>query len=215
RDQVWTPQEIMDVVKAAEEGGTASTGNTIPPRPSIALAILIAYDTSLPQQDILDLTWDQYDGEGLKVIQKKRRGGKKIWVPLSPNSIERIDALDRSSTHIIISEQDGRPYVDQGDDNRVRCRSFSRIFRKFRDRAGIERHLTFHDIRRTALTEFGNSGATEAEIVSMSGHKMGSQILDVYVKPDTTAGRNAAAKRRTRPVAGASNKRRTSNKKQQ
>ena len=76
-----------------------------------------------------------------------------------------------------------------------RTRSFSRIFRKFRERAGIERQITFHDIRRTALTEFGNSGATTAEIVSMSGHSMNSRVLDVYVRPDQTAGKNAAKKR--------------------
>ncbi len=44
-------------------------------------------------------------------------------------------------------------------------------------------------------TPFYNTGATTAEIVSMSGHSMNSRVLDVYVKPDQKAGKNAAKKR--------------------
>ncbi|MBF0383181.1 MAG: tyrosine-type recombinase/integrase [Magnetococcales bacterium] len=196
RDQVWTSEEIQAVIEEAQKGGKATSGNVIPSRPSIALAVSIAYDTSLPQQDILALTWDQFDGEGLNVNQKKKRGGKEIWVPLSPQTIKILNSQEKQSTYIIVSEVDGKPYIDLNVEvNRVRCRSFSRIFRKFRKRAGIERHITFHDIRRTALTEYGNSGATTAEIVSLSGHQMNSRILDVYVKPDRKAGQNAAKKR--------------------
>ena len=55
-------------------------------------------------------------------------------------------------------------------------------------RAGLERSLTFHDLRTTALTNMGNKGATMAEIVSFSGHKLNSPVLETYVKP----GREAA-----------------------
>ncbi|MBF0195787.1 MAG: hypothetical protein HQL71_14605 [Magnetococcales bacterium] len=55
REEVWTEKELEKVVKLLISGSTATSGNKIPPRPSIALAALIAYDTSLPQQDILAL----------------------------------------------------------------------------------------------------------------------------------------------------------------
>lgn len=54
---------------------------------------------------------------------------------------------------------------------------------------------TSHDIRRTALTELGNRGATNAEIVRFSGHDINSRVLKTYVKPDRTAAENAAKKR--------------------
>ncbi|MBF0445279.1 MAG: tyrosine-type recombinase/integrase [Magnetococcales bacterium] len=196
RDQVWTAKEVKALIGVAQTGGKAASGNIIPSRPSIALAVSIAYDSSLPQQDILALTWDQFDGEGLNVNQKKKRGGRMVWVPLSKRTLAMIAKTEKSSTYIIVSETDGKPYIDQNSEtNRVRCRSFSRIFRKFRERVGIERQITFQDLRRTALTEFGNKGATTAEIVSMSGHSMNSRVLDVYVKPDKIAGKNAAKKR--------------------
>lgn len=189
RKQVWTQDEIEAVIAAAESGGKASSGNLIPARPSVALATRIAYDTALPQQDVLALTWSQYDGEGLTVKQIKPRGDQnELWLPLRAKTRAILDGLakDKKSTHIVVSEETGRPYADRN--------IFSRAFRRFRERAGIE-GKTFQDIRRTALTELGNRGATEAEITKISGHKIGSRIIDVYVKPDRSAAIAAANKR--------------------
>ncbi len=96
-----------------------------------------------------------------------------------------IDGMERTSTYIIVSEETGRPY----DKN-----TFSRIFRKFRQRAGIE-GVHFHNIRRTVATELGDRGATSAEIVSITGHAMGSKAVDVYVRPGREAALRAAKKR--------------------
>ena len=187
RHQVWTPDEIESVISRAMKGGKTKSGNTVPPRPSIAMATRIAYDSSLPQQDILALTWPQFDGRGLTVKQIKPRGEHvELWLPLSATAINMLAGLPRSSSHIIISEDTGRRYTDRN--------SFSRIFRKFRNRAGVE-GKTFQDIRRTALTELGNHGATNAEIVKFSGHDINSRVLKTYIKPDRTAAENAAAKR--------------------
>ena len=56
---------------------TSKSGNAVHPRRSIALATAIVYDTSLPQGDILRLTWKQWDGQGFEVLQQKIRGKKK------------------------------------------------------------------------------------------------------------------------------------------
>ena len=89
----------------------------------------------------------------------------------------------RTSTHIIVSEETGHPYPSKN--------AFGRIFRRYRRQAGVRDDLTFMDLRRTALTELGNMGATNAEIVSFSGHKLNSKVLDTYVKPDKQAAKNA------------------------
>ena len=59
------------------ETHTSKSGNAVHPRRSIALATAIAYDTSLPQSDILRLTWSQWDFQGFEVLQQKRRKQKK------------------------------------------------------------------------------------------------------------------------------------------
>jgi integrase len=186
RDQVWHPSEVIAIIEQSLSGGVADSGNRIPPRPSIALAIQIAYDTSLPQQDILDLKWGQYDGEALTVKQKKKRGNKQLYLPMSELTIGMIEAATKDGMFIVTSEKTGKPYNGRSD--------FGRLFRKFKQRAGVTRDITFQDLRTSMLTELGNAGATEAEIVSFSGHKMGSRVLDDYVKPDHRAAKRARAK---------------------
>ena len=159
------------------------------PRPSVALAVQIAYDTSMPRQDILALEWTQFDGEGLTVKLIKKRGQEEtLWLPLSTKAMLMMDTGNvrhLAGSRIIISEETGKPYGEE---------AFSRLFRKFRDRAGIDGR-TFHDLRRTALTELGNTHSTNAEIIKFSGHGITSPVLDDYVRPDKKITR-AAAKRR-------------------
>lgn len=78
RSALWTPEEVQKVIQAALYGGKADSGNIIPPRRSIALATAIAYDTSMPQGDIRALTWDQWDGQGFTVIQKRSGQSKNF-----------------------------------------------------------------------------------------------------------------------------------------
>ncbi len=162
--------------------------NPTPPAHALQARMLASWDhTSLPEQDILALQWSQFDGEGLTVRQIKKRGDRELWIPLHPRTLEMLAATSKTSTYVVVSEETGRPYV--------RYQAFSRIFRKFRERAGIRQDLTFQDLRRTAMTEMGDHGATNAEIVAFSGHKENSRVLDTYIKPGRAAARNAARKR--------------------
>ena len=97
-----------------------------------------------------------------------------------------LDGVNKFHTHIIVNEMTAQRY--KGKDG------FGRAFRKACRRAGLERSLTFHDLRTTALTNMGNKGATMAEIVSFSGHELNSPVLETYVKP----GREAAKRARTK-----------------
>ena len=54
---------------------------------------------------------------------------------------------------------------------------------------------TFHDLRRIALSEMGDSGADNSEIVSLSGYSITSKVVDVYVQPSKKAAKHAHQKR--------------------
>ena len=97
-----------------------------------------------------------------------------------------LDSADKDSVNIIVSEETGKPYRGKDD--------FGKVFRKVRKWAGIERPLTFQDLRTTALTNMGIKGATTEGIISFSGHKFYSPVLEEYVKP----GRAAAQRARTK-----------------
>lgn len=196
RQARWTPEEVEAVIDAALVGGKADSGNIIPPRPSVALATAIAYDIGQQRCDVLKLLWNQWDGEAFTVVQQKKRGNRTLYLPVSDRTREMIEASERTSPYVIVCEQTGQPFVDPPDTSaRSRQTAFARLFKKFRVRAGVTRNVWFADLRRTALSEYGNSGATETEIVSISGHRHGSQILNTYVVPDRAAALAAAQKR--------------------
>ncbi len=54
--------------------------------------------------------------------------------------------------------------------------------------------MTFQDLRTTALTELGSKSATNAEIVSFSGHAVNSPILQEYVMQTKETALNARRK---------------------
>jgi integrase len=60
RTATWSQQQIEILIGEALSGGLAASGNAIPPRSSIALVTMIAYDTAQRQGDILSLQWPQY-----------------------------------------------------------------------------------------------------------------------------------------------------------
>ena len=189
RKQTWTRVQIKAVIETAMAGGITSSGNIILERPSIALATMIGYDTSLPEQDILALTQPKLDGQNLRVIQKKSRGENiELFLPLSDPTLRLMDKIGKPDFHLIINEKTGKPYNSKDD--------FGRVFRKVRERAGLKDvGLQFRDIRRTALTELGANGATNAEIAAMSGHNPSSPMLKVYVVPTEATALNAHKKR--------------------
>ena len=97
-----------------------------------------------------------------------------------------LDGINKFHTHIIVNEMTAQAYKDKN--------AFGKVFRKVCAWAGLERNLTFQDLRTTALTNMGNKGATMAEIVSFSGHKMNSPVLETYVKPGREAAKRARKK---------------------
>ena len=91
-----------------------------------------------------------------------------------------------NSTHIICYEGTGRPYRDKDQ--------FGRAFRICRDRAGVTKDVKFQDLRKTGITELAAKSATNAEIVSFSGHAVNSPILQDYVMSAKETARNARRK---------------------
>lgn len=173
RTQVWRPDEVAAFCRAAEAAG----------QPSVALAVLLAYETAQRISDVLRASWRDLDGATLRVTQKKT--GAKVAVPLSPELLGRLEAGGRRGL-TLVAREDGRPWPDV---------TFRAAFNRVRAAAGL-RHLRFHDLRRTALTEAGSGGATLMELRALGGHADVAS-LQRYVVPDVEAARGAQNKRAT------------------
>ncbi len=175
RTQTWTVEEIELLCATAEGMGKSS----------IALAVRLAYETSQRVSDVLRATWRDVEGGVLRVEQMKTR--TKVAVPLSDKMIADLERVPRTALTVITSDATGRPWSDV---------NFRAHFNAVRAKAGL-RHLRFHDLRRTALTEAGSAGATVHELLALGGHADVSS-LSAYVLPTRQAAQSAQDKRGTR-----------------
>ena len=191
RRTLWSEEQVLAVIAKASEGG----------RPCIALAVQIAYDTSLREGDILSLTWDTFqpsaDGSGMSLVLNQAKTDRAIAAPLTPETVTMIEARRISegtiplATAPIIRGPHGRPYKKD---------NFTHRFRDICRVAGVSDDLQFRDLRRTVQTEVAEGEGTSAEMASKTGHSIAhsQRILDTYTVTSERMARNAQAKRNKR-----------------
>ena len=133
-------------------------------------ALILALHTGQRRGDLLQMTWLDYQDGTIRVRQKKT--GARVSVPATRLLTKRLDEMPRTATTILTNSK-GLPWTYHG---------FGTAFDKAKKKAGIE-GLTFHDLRGTAITRLHLAGCSNAEIASISGHKLSqiTKILDTYV----------------------------------
>jgi integrase len=176
RTQIWKRSEVESFCAFCRSEGAAS----------VALAVWLAYDIGQRQMDVLRLRWTDWDGDSIALTQMKT--GERVRVPVSPETALLLKDVPRSSTCIVTDERHGKPYGEH---------VFRQRFKKLRAKGPTGTHLTFHDLRRTALTEAGSSGSTDAEIMALSGHR-DRKSVSVYVRPTSDQAQRAQDKRRNK-----------------
>jgi len=161
---VWQGSRAESVWSEADEAALLAAASA-----PVRLAFMLALWTGQRQGDLLRLPWSAYDGRFLRLRQAKT--GVRVIIPVGAPLKALLDAAPRASTVIVLSG-DGRPYTGDG---------FRATWRKTCERAGVS-GLTFHDLRGTAVTRLALAGASEMEIATITGHKVGAvkSILDAY-----------------------------------
>jgi integrase len=150
----------------------------------LRLAMLLAINTGQRQGDLLRLPWSAYDGDTIKLRQRKT--GAYVPIPVADTLKAALDAAPRKSP-IMLTNSEGKPWSESG---------FQGAWGKATTRAGI-RGLTFHDLRGTAVVTLARAGCNEVEIYSITGHKPGDvqAILTAHYLPrDAEVAGNAIAK---------------------
>ena len=169
-ENVWTLDDEARFVAAAP--------------PHMRLALVLAVWTGQRQGDLLKLTWAAYDGKSIKLKQGKT--GRRVMIPVGAPLKAALDA-ERRNGLMILRTIEGNAWTPDG---------FRSSWRKAAIKAGIT-DLTFHDLRGTAVTRLGISGASEAEIATMTGHSLSDvrSILDAhYLSRDPVMAASAVAK---------------------
>jgi integrase len=169
-DKVWSDDEVARFLDVAP--------------PHLRLAMLLAVNTGQRQGDLLKLSWSAYDGQVIRVRQRKT--GAYVPVPVSDQLRAVLEAAPRRSPVILVNT-DGKPWSASG---------FQGAWGKATMRAGIT-GLTFHDLRGTAVLTLARAGCNEVEIYSITGHKPSNvqAILTAHYLPrDAQVAANAIAK---------------------
>ncbi|QXT36882.1 tyrosine-type recombinase/integrase [Sphingomonas sanguinis] len=158
------------------------------------LALCLALWTGQRQGDLIRLTWGQYDGTHVRLIQSKtvsrvrNSSGKRILIPVGAPLKARLDACPPGPVRqTILLTSRGTPWTENG---------FRASWNTARAEAGIA-GVTFHDLRGTAVTRLALAGATPPEIATVTGHSLKdvNEILDAhYLNRDPRLGESAIRK---------------------
>jgi integrase len=171
RQIYWMEDEVDLFIERAAELG----------RPSIALAIRLAFDTGQRESDVLAMMWSHLIGNEITVKQVK--GGASVRIPCLPELSAALARTAKTSTHLVVSETTSRPY-----------RQFNFVHRvaEVIEAAGFK-GKRYGDLRRSAVVRLAMSGCTIPMIASITGHsyKRCEEILEVYLPRSTEMARMA------------------------
>jgi integrase len=147
------------------------------------LPLLIGLWTGQREGDILRLKWSAYDGQAIRLKQRKgRRRGKRtnaaaiVVIPVAEPLKAALDAelAARKTAKVaplktdevtVCLNSEGEPWREGRDG----FNGFISSFKKAKAKAGIE-GVNFSDLRGTAVTRLALAGCSVPEICAITGH---------------------------------------------
>lgn len=155
----WTHKQVLAYLEAAERVGRISVGMTA----------AICYDLGQRPIEARLMKRTSFIGNStLKVVQSKTN--RQLFLPTSPLMSEWVAKIPADQHQLVINEKNGKPYADH---------ELSKAAAEVREAAKLPSHLLIMDLRRTCLTGVGLTGATDDQLVSISGHQ-DRAMLEVY-----------------------------------
>lgn len=150
----------------------------------IGLAFMLALWTGQRQGDLLRLPRSAYDGEKIRLRQRKT--GARVEIPIGKPLKVLLDRTTRSAITILATSRN-TSWTESG---------FRASWGKACKKAEVE-GVTFHDLRGTAVTRLAVAGCSVPEVASITGHslKQVAAILDAhYLSRDSSLGVSAIRK---------------------
>lgn len=162
--KIWSEAQIATFMAKASE--------------PLQRALVLALETGQRQADLLALTWNDYDGEWIRLVPQKTRTkrrpeGKRVGVPVTKTLRTILDSTKRTAAVTILTNARGLPWGPN---------AFRKAWGDAARKAGIT-GLTFHDLRGTAVTRLSEAGCTPQEVATLTAHSLRDvgAILDKYL----------------------------------
>jgi integrase len=165
-DRLWTDDHVKQFLKKAPK--------------HLHLPLMLALWTGQRQGDLLALPWSAYDGQFIRLRQRKgKRGkGRRVKIPVGAPLKAMLDRTQRVAT-VILTTSNNTAWTEDG---------FRASWGKACTKADIPDDLTFHDIRGSAVTRLAEAGCEVPEIATITGHSLKDveAILDAHYLGWTT-----------------------------
>jgi integrase len=180
---VWSDTELSSVFQAAEELAAKKES-----RADYTLLLRVAATLGLRCGEILGLRWEDLDKENSELHVRrqllrtgeygdpKTKAGKRD-IPLPADLREallahRLASRFSQDDQPIFASRSGTPF---GHRNVTR-----RGWEAVRDKAGLDKSLTFHDLRHAAASRLIAARLTPVQVAHVLGHKDPAVTLKVY-----------------------------------
>ena len=187
--RAWTRNEYETFVATAKKMGYQS----------VAIAARLAFELCAREGDCIgSFLWSNYIPR-TEISYKQNKTGVEIIIPLSDSGGLLFPELEEELGNTIISG----PLIVMRDKPDKKRRTilpyqqawFIHIVQKIRDKAKLPFELKFMGLRHGGATELTNAGASEREIIAVTGHKSPKMLVH-YAKKTQKQRMNAARKRR-------------------
>ena len=157
------------------------------------LLILMALSTGMRRGELLNLVWSDIDFSNQTITVSSKEGAVHTWRWLIKDSDHRVLPLTDRITQLLVEHQEGQPegcpyvfvprkrydYIKEvlmpsgkwslSDSRTNLIGNFYKQFSDIRKRAHVKKG-TFHDFRRTALSNWFAGGMSEHDVMVLAGH---------------------------------------------
>ena len=172
-------------------------------RPQWNLLIIVALTTAMRRSELLNCTWNDVDFEQQVINVTPKENTDRTWRWDIKDADERTLPLTDEVTQLLVDHQnrqpEGYPYVfvpvgrydfiqklrDDGkwkfSDSRLKVvNNFTPQFEKILKTAGVKKGQ-FHDLRRTAITNWFANGMNENDVMVLAGHSNFATTHEFYL----------------------------------
>ncbi len=148
----WTDEELAQFEQRWPRGTTER------------LIYELALYTGQRRGDLAKMTWADIKNGGINVVQEKT--GAKLWVPLHRSLEAELAACPRLQM-VLVASPSGMGFTPS---------YLGTTFAKAIDRAGLPAGCVLHGLRKAAARRLAEAGATDAEIMSITGHRSRHEV---------------------------------------
>ncbi len=110
--------------------------------------VIVALNTALRRQNILDLTWEQIDLEGRVIEITENKSNKHIFKPINDTLLQYFQSIPEKNRvgYVFINPLTGK-----------KCKEIKRVWKTVKEKAKLI-NFRFHDLKHTVGTRLADKG---------------------------------------------------------